>query len=94
MRWLVERRLKETSARLRSAREDLVRLDHEVESFSSDYDDLRVLSAVSGRVDADRDFGEAEQQAEVLRKARVDLRRRIEDLVQKQDQLLEKLGSR
>ena len=94
MRWLVERRLKETSARLRSAREDLVRLDHEVESFYSDSDDLRVLSAVSGRVDADRDFDEAEQQAEVLRKARVDLRRRIEDLVQKQDQLLEKLGSR
>lgn len=93
MKWLIERQLKETSARLRSAREDLVNLDYEVDSFSSDSDDLRTLSTVVGRVDADRDFDEANHQAQVLIKARDGLRRRIEDLVSKQDELLEKLSA-
>jgi chromosome segregation ATPase len=93
MRWLIERQLKQTSARLRSAREDLRGLDYEVDSFVSDADDLQVLSRTSDRIDADADFAEAARQVEVLQKARENLRTRINGLVAKQDELLDRLGS-
>ena len=93
MRWLIERQLKQTSARLRSAREDLVRLDYEIDSFATDADDLQTRSVVSGQIDAEHDYAEAAHQVEVLRKAREDLRTRIEGLSRKQDELLDQLSA-
>lgn len=93
MRWLIERQLKQTTARLRSAREDLVRLDYEVDSFVSDADDLQTLSRMADRVDADHDYAEAAHQVEVLQKAREDLRSRIHALSAKQDELLDQLSA-
>ena len=93
MRWLIERQLKQTSVRLRSAREDLAQLDHEVASFVSDADDLRARSLVADRIDADHDYYEAEHQLEVLRKAREDLRSTIQALGVRQDELLDRLNS-
>ena len=94
MRWLIERQLKATAAKLRSAREDLDRLGYEVDSFSHDADDLKTLAIASSRVDAERDYEEADQQTRVLRKAQADLRVRIAHLVEKQDALLDKMGAR
>ncbi len=94
MRWLVERQLRTTSARLRKAREEVESLDYEVNAFSDDADDLHTLAITSEQVDARLDYQEAQHQTDVLMKARTDLRHRIEVLTAKQDSLLDKLGTK
>ena len=93
MRWLIERQLKQTAARLRSAREDLIRLNYEIDSFVSDADDLQTRAVVAGQIDADADYAEAAHQVVVLQKARADLLHRITALSSKQDQLLDELSA-
>ena len=93
MRWLIERQLRKTAARLRSAREELENLGYEVASFSSDTDDLRTLAVVADRVDADNDFDVASHQLNVLVRAKRDLQARISGLEQKQDLLLDRLSA-
>jgi uncharacterized coiled-coil DUF342 family protein len=93
MQWLVKRQLRENTKRLKSARADLVNLDFELSSFSHDADDLRVRALTSDRVDANLDYQDSQTHANRLTKARADLIKRIADLSNKQNELLDKLGS-
>lgn len=93
VRWLVERKLSDTAARLRRARLELAELDVQTQHFTDEADELRIRSLVSETPVADREHREWQRHADVMLKARDDVRRSITELEQVQDELLDRLSA-
>lgn len=86
----MERRLRQATARLREAREELVVLDHQLASLASDADDLRVRSLVGESPLADREHRDAKRSVEAMTRSRAATIAEIAKLERSIDELLER----
>lgn len=93
MVWLVERRLTDLSARLRSARTELKVLDEQRAFVSDEADDLRIRALVSETPQSSSEHTMGQRHVHALDRARADLTRRIEELERRQNELLDRLSA-
>ncbi len=85
----VERRLRQTTARLREAREALVVLDQQLAALAEDADDLRVRSLVGESPMADKEHRDAQRSFEAMSRSRAATVAEIAKLERTVDELLE-----
>lgn len=86
----VERRLRQATARLREAREELTVLDHQVAALVEEAEDLRVRALVGDSPLADKEYKEAQRTVDAMSRSRaatadaiVKLERTIDDLLER-----------
>lgn len=90
-RSLIERRLIDVAARLRSAREELAVLDEQLAVFAEAAEDARLRSLVSETPTAQREYAEAQRHADAMARTRRLLVNQISELSASQDELLDRL---
>jgi len=88
---MVERRLRQTGARLRGLRDELRVIDEQLEQLSDEEDDSSIRALVAESPLARHDSHEAGAHAAAMRKHRAHVVERIAELEQRQDQLLDAL---
>ncbi|HET7489857.1 MAG TPA: hypothetical protein VFJ85_18155 [Acidimicrobiales bacterium] len=86
----VERRLRQATARLREAREELTVLDHQVAALAEEAEDLRVRSLVGDSPLADKEYKEAQRTVEAMSRSRAATAADIAKLERTIDDLLER----
>jgi hypothetical protein len=91
---LVKWQLKQTSARLRTVREELRLIDEQRIYLNDDADDSELRAIVSDAPGARSEARAAGGQAEAIAKARAHAIEEIRRLEQRQDQLLDRLTAR
>ncbi|MBM3798951.1 MAG: hypothetical protein ACKO36_07905 [Actinomycetota bacterium] len=89
---MIERRLRETSDRLRRLREELRIVDEQLAHLSDEADDLGLRALVSETPGASAEYREARLHADAMRTHREEVAAGIHELEARQDQLLEKLS--
>lgn len=92
-RFLVERRLREVSKRLRSLRDELAVTDEQGGQFTDEAEDNRLRALVSETPLADHDFRESQRHADAWARRRAELVERIRTLEARQDELLDRLSA-
>jgi flagellar biosynthesis chaperone FliJ len=92
MRWLVERRLRSSSAQLAAARAELRTLDEQVMSLADDASELDTRAAVDGLGQTAYEHRRAQGQVDTINRERARLRTKIEALEARQDDLLDALN--
>ncbi len=92
MRWLVERRLRSSSAQIAAARAELRTLDEQVVSLADDASDLDTQAAVDGLGQTAYEHRRAQGQVDTINRERARLRSKIEALEARQDDLLDALN--
>ena len=92
-RWLVEKRLSETSVRLKQLRDELRVVDEQLAFFADAADDARLRALVSETPLAEREQHEAQRHADAMARHRRDLVASIGELERSQDELLDRLVS-
>ncbi len=90
---LIERRLRETSERLRSLRAELAIVDEQFDALNDDAENLGLRALVSETPGADVEYREARLHAEAMSRHREEIVRTIAQLEARQDELLDRLGS-
>ena len=90
-RWIVERKLTDTAARLRKSREELAVVDEQLLHFNDEADDARLRALVAETPIADHENRQSQRHADAMRSARYRLVERIGELERQQDALLDKL---
>jgi chromosome segregation ATPase len=91
-RFLVERRLRDNTARLRKLRDELRVLEEQHDQLADEADDSRLRSLVSETPLADREFRETQRHADAFAKRRAELVASIAALDRRQDELLDRLS--
>ena len=92
-RFLVERRLREVTTRLRSLREELALTDEQGGQFSDEAEDNRLRALVSETPLADHDVREAQRHADAWARRRAEVADSIRRLEARQDELLDRLSA-
>src|SRR4051794_19280835 len=92
-RSMVERNLVEISERLKQLRAELSVSDEQLLHFAEAADDARLRALVSETPLADREHHDAQRHAEAMSKHRAEVQSTIEQLEQRQDELLDRLSS-
>jgi hypothetical protein len=87
-RALLERRIRDTHARLVRARDELAVIDEQLVVVRESVDEARVRALVSETPLATQEHNEAARHAEAMERAREALNRTVLDLEQRQDELL------
>src|SRR5580692_5774004 len=87
-RALLERRIRDTHARLVRAREELAVLDEQLAVVAETADEARVRALVSETPLATHEHNEAARHADAMVRAREALQKTVTDLEQRQDELL------
>jgi hypothetical protein len=90
-RALVERRLFETSERMREARRELEVADEQLAHLANEAEEARLRSLVSETPLAEHEHREAARHAEAMRRHRDTVQAEIERLERAQDELLDRL---
>jgi hypothetical protein len=90
-RSLLERRLTEVTERLKQLREELVVTDEQLNALADAADDARLRALVSETPLADQEHHEAQRHAEAMQRHRTEVASRIDQLEQRQDELLDRL---
>jgi hypothetical protein len=90
-RSLLERRLSEVSARLRSLREELAVTDEQLTQLAGEADDARLRALVSETPLAGREHRDAQRHADAMMRHRAEVLDDIAKLEQAQDELLDRL---
>jgi len=90
-RWLVERKLSESSERLKALRAELAVVDEQLASLADAADDTRLRAMVSETPMADREHREAQKHADAMARHRAMLVSQIGELERSQDELLDRL---
>ncbi len=90
-RALVERRLFETSERMRDARRELEVADEQLAHLANEAEEARLRSLVSETPLAEHEHREAARHAEAMRRHRDTVQAEIERLERAQDELLDRL---
>ncbi len=93
MRWLIERRLRTLTDRVRRTREELAQLDAELEQVGEEAEYARIRAIVADDALATHDGFHAQRSAETLVGARASLEKRLAKMRAEQDELLDKLGN-
>jgi hypothetical protein len=94
VRWLVERKLTDTTSRLRKAREELAILDEQGDFFEEEAEDARIRSVIAETPRASGHHNEAQRHVTAMAKARLSVSNRIIELQRQQDELLDKLSAK
>lgn len=89
--WLVERRLKQATARLRGLREELNVIDEQLAHLGEEADDMGIRSLVSETPGASYEYHHAQAHADAMAKHRSHVMASIADLELRQDLLLDRL---
>jgi hypothetical protein len=89
--WLVERRLKQASVRLRHLREELGVIDEQLAQLADEADDMGIRSLVSETPGASIDYHHAQAHADAMRKHRLHVAESIAELERRQDLLLDRM---
>ncbi len=92
-RFLVERRLREVSNRLRTLRDELAVIDEQGGQFSDEAEDNRLRALESETPLADHEFRESQRHADAWARRRADIVDAIGRLEARQDELLDRLSS-
>jgi hypothetical protein len=90
---MLERKLIEVGERLKQLRAELVITDEQMVQFAETADDARLRALVSETPLADRDHHEAQRHADAMGKHRAEVQSTIEQLEQRQDELLDRLSA-
>jgi hypothetical protein len=90
-RALVERRLSEVGARLKSLRDELRVADEQLAALADDADEARLRALVAETPLADREHREAQRHADTMARHRSEVASAISQLEQRQDELLDQL---
>ena len=90
---MVERKLVEVSERLKQLRAELLVTDEQLIQFTETADDARLRALVSETPLADREHHEAQRHAEAMSRHRAEVQSTIDQLEQRQDELLDRLSS-
>lgn len=93
MRWLIERRLIDVSAKIKGARAELQVVEEQMQHWAHEADDARIRSLVSETPLAGAQHREVQKSADGMAGAHAALLRRIVELQKQQDELLDRLGS-
>ena len=91
--WLVERRLTQVSTRLKSLRSELSVIDEQLMHLADDADDQAIRALVSETPNATFEARDARRHVDALAKHRAHVADEISSLEQRQDELLDRLGS-
>ena len=92
-RSLLERRLSETTDRLRALREELVVADEQLAHLAGEADEARLRALVSETPLAEQEHREAQRHAEAMSRHRSDVQSEIDRLERTQDELLDRLSA-
>ena len=92
-RSLLERKLDDVVARLRSLREELTIAEEQLAALADTADETRLRALVSETPVAEREHGEAQRHADAMDRHRRDVLAEIADLERAQDELLDRLMS-
>jgi predicted nucleic acid-binding Zn-ribbon protein len=90
-RSLLERRLSETTDRLKALREELVVADEQLAHLAGEADEARLRALVSETPLADREHHEAQRHADAMGRHRAEVAAEIARLEAHQDDLLDRL---
>jgi chromosome segregation ATPase len=91
-RSLVERRLIETSKRLKQLRADLAVVDEQLDHFRNEADEARLRALVSETALADREQRDAQKHLDAMVRHRAEVVAEVAKLEQQQDELLDRMG--
>jgi hypothetical protein len=89
--WLVERRLTQVSARIRSLRDELLVIDEQLDHLGDDADDQEIRALVSETAGASFEARDARRHVDVMAKHRSHVVEEIASLEQRQDELLDRM---
>jgi hypothetical protein len=89
--WLVERRLKQASARLRKLRDELRIIDEQLAHLADEAGDMGIRSLVAETPGAAHEYHHAQAHADAMAKHRAHVVASIAELEVRQDQLLDRL---
>ena len=92
-RWLLERRLSQTASRLTDLRRELAQLEEQLAVVADEAADHELRALVSETPLAGHEATEARRQASALTRHRDHLVSSIVELEQRQDEMLDSLGS-
>jgi hypothetical protein len=90
---LIERRLRQTSARLRTLQDELRVIDDQLAHLTDDADDMGIRALVAETPGAGHDYRQAQAHADAMAAHRHHVLVTIQELEQRQDQLLDALGA-
>jgi len=90
--WLVERRLKQASIRLRRLREELGVIDEQLAQLADEADDMGLRSLVAETPGAAYEHHHAQAHAEAMAKHRAHVVASIAELEHRQDLLLDRMS--
>ena len=90
-RGLLERRLAETSGRLKTLREELAVVDEQLAALTETADEARLRALVSETPLADRESRDAARHADAMSRHRADVVAQMSELERAQDGLLDRL---
>lgn len=91
LRSLIERRLLDVAARLRTAREELALIDEQLVVLTDVAEEARLRSLVSETPMAHKEFAEAQRHADAMSRSRRLVLAQIAELTASQDELLDRL---
>lgn len=91
--FLVERRLRQVSSRLRDLREELRVIDEQLVHLAGEADDQRIRALVAETPLADAEFRDAARHADAMARRRAEVVASITELETRQDELLDRLTS-
>jgi hypothetical protein len=89
--WLVERRLKQASVRLRRLREELRVIDEQLAHLADEAGDMGIRSLVAETPGAAYEFHHAQAHADAMAKQRAHVVAAIGELERRQDVLLDRM---
>ena len=92
-RFLVERRLRDTTVRLRELHDELRVLEEQHDQIADEADDSRLRSLVSETPLADKEFRETQRHADAFARRRAELVAAVAALERRQDELLDRLSA-
>lgn len=92
-RWLLERRLSDSSQRLRHLRAELAVADEQMLVLGDTADDARLRALVSETPLAEREHRQAQRHADAMARHRARLADAIAQLQRTQDELLDQLAA-
>ena len=91
-KWLIERRLKQASVRLRGLREELRVIDEQLAQLSDEAGDMGIRSLVSENPGAAYEYNHAQSHADAMAKHRAHVVASIAELEVRQDHLLDRMA--
>jgi hypothetical protein len=88
---MVERRLRQGTARLRSLREELRVIDEQLEVLAAEADDMGIRALVAETPGAAAEYRDAQAQADAMARSRASVLASIQQVETRQDELLDQL---